>query len=68
MQEEMEPICIDSDEDDHAPGSGPARETNQNGAALATRHSTRSTRFQSTTQVFKVCAFNTQAEAFSSAL
>ncbi|KAL3148578.1 hypothetical protein ABBQ38_014010 [Trebouxia sp. C0009 RCD-2024] len=52
-QEEMEPICIDSDEDEHAPGSGPAREGDQNGAALATRHSTRSTRTQSTAQVFK---------------
>ena len=54
LQDEMEPICIDSDDDVHAPGSGPAREGNQNGAAIATRHSTRSNRFQSTTQVFKV--------------
>lgn len=50
----MEPICIDSDDDVHAPGSGPARDGNQNGAAVATRHSTRSNRFLSTTQVFKV--------------
>ena len=54
LQDEMEPICIDSDDDVHAPGSGPAREGNQNGAALATRHSTRNNRFQTTTQVFKV--------------
>ena len=50
----MEPICIDSDDDVHAPGSGPAREGNQNGAAVATRHSTRDNRFLSTTQKFKV--------------
>ena len=54
LQDEMEPICIDSDDDVHARGSGPAREGNQNGAAIATRHSTRSNRPQSTTQRFKV--------------
>lgn len=50
----MEPICIDSDDDVHASGSGPAREGNQNGATVATRHSTRDNRFLSTTQKFKV--------------
>ena len=41
LQADNEPICIDSDEDDHAAGSAPARESDQNGAGPELRRSER---------------------------
>ena len=54
MQADNEPICIDSDEDDHAAGSAPARESDQNGAGPELRRSERTSLNQSTTVKFKV--------------
>lgn len=54
LQEDNEPICIDSDEGDHAAGSVPARDSDQNGAAPALRRSERSNITKSTIQIFKV--------------
>ena len=52
--QDNEPICIDSDDDDHAAGSVPARDSDQNGAGPALRRSERSNITKSTTQKFKV--------------
>ncbi|KAL0035371.1 hypothetical protein WJX77_003485 [Trebouxia sp. C0004] len=52
-QADNEPICIDSDEDDHAAGSVPARESPQNGAGPELRRSERTNLNQSTTVKFK---------------
>lgn len=54
VQDDQEPICIDSDDDAQANGAGPAREDSQNGAA--TRHSERISANQATRTVqrFKV--------------
>jgi len=56
LQADNEPICIDSDEDDHAVGSAPARENDQNGAGPELRRSERTNLNQSTTVKFKVPA------------
>ncbi len=56
MQADNEPICIDSDEDDHAAGSAPARESDHNGAGPELRRSERTNLNQSTTVKFKVPA------------
>lgn len=58
VQADNEPICIDSDEDDHAAGSAPARESDQNGAGPALRRSERSNAMKTTTQIFKVRSTN----------
>ncbi|DBA66333.1 TPA: hypothetical protein ACH3X2_002325 [Trebouxia sp. C0005] len=52
-QADNEPICIDSDEDDHAAGSAPARDSDQNGAGPELRRSERTNLHQSTTVKFK---------------
>jgi len=56
LQADNEPICIDSDEDDHAAGSAPARESDHNGAGPELRQSERTNLNQSTTVKFKVPA------------
>ncbi len=61
MQADNEPICIDSDEDDHATGSAPARESDQNGAGPELRRSERTNLNQSTTVKFKVPAATVKA-------
>ena len=53
VQADTEPICIDSDEDEHAPGTVPAREGNQNGAGPALRRSERSNITKTTVQMFQ---------------
>lgn len=56
QENDQEPICIDSDDDTHANGAGPARDDGQSGAAVATRHSERIRENQQTKtiQLFKV--------------